>query len=57
RTRHIDIRFKWVIQWTEEGYFNLQQVRSDEMIADGLTKALGAVNHHKFVIQLRLRDL
>ncbi|KAH6974006.1 hypothetical protein EDB80DRAFT_552665, partial [Ilyonectria destructans] len=41
RTRHIDIRFKWVIQKTEEGYFDLRQVRTDEMIADGLTKALG----------------
>lgn len=57
RTRHIDIRFKWVIQKTEEGYFDLRQVRTDEMITDGLTKALGAINHEKFLIQLRLRSL
>jgi hypothetical protein len=54
RTRHIDIRYKWIINRTNDGFFQLHQVGTDEMTADGLTKALTPVKHAQFIRQLNL---
>jgi hypothetical protein len=54
RTRHIDIRYKWIIQKEEDGVIEIKQVRTDEMVADGLTKGLIAIKHGRFVKQLGL---
>jgi hypothetical protein len=55
RTRNIDIRYKWVIEKTRQGYFELQQVGTSDMAADGLTKTLEATKHKAFVGQLGLK--
>ena len=54
RTRYIDLRYKWVIQRTSRGDFHIIHVRTDEMVADGLTKALPRIRHAAFVKQLGL---
>jgi hypothetical protein len=41
RTRHLDLRYKWIIEKTaEDGAFDLQYIGTDDMPADGLTKPL-----------------
>ena len=40
RTRHIDMRYKWIQDRVKKGYFKLKHVPTTEMIADGLTKPL-----------------
>ncbi|KAF4464965.1 Gag-Pol poly, partial [Fusarium albosuccineum] len=54
RTRHIDLRYKWIIHRTDEGYFQLEHVGTGDMIADGMTKPLMITAHEKFVRQLGL---
>ena len=55
RTRHIDIRYKWVIDRTTKGDFDLQLVTTEDMAADGLTKPLQKMKHAAFVKQLRMQ--
>ncbi len=43
RTKHIDIRYHFVRDAVKSGLFNIQWVPSDEQLADGMTKGLGAV--------------
>ena len=38
RTRHIDIRYRWVIDQVAKGHFEVHHVGTGKMIADGLTK-------------------
>ncbi|KAG9249561.1 uncharacterized protein F5Z01DRAFT_668854 [Emericellopsis atlantica] len=40
RTRHIDIRFKWIIAMTQKGTFTISQIGTTNMAANGLTKPL-----------------
>ena len=40
RTRHIDIRYKWVIDMIKKKIFEIKHVEMDKMAADGLTKPL-----------------
>ncbi len=54
RTRHIDIRYKWINQEVEKGQILLEFVGTAAMKADGLTKALDRVKHAVFVRQLGL---
>ena len=54
RTRHIDIRYKWIIDRIARKDFDLIQVGTTEMAADGLTKPLQKVAHDRFVKQLNL---
>src|SRR6266566_4553672 len=54
RTRHIDIRYKWINQEVEKGHILLEFVGTAAMKADGLTKALDRVKHGVFVRQLGL---
>jgi hypothetical protein len=49
RTKHIDIRYKWVQGRVRKGYFKLKHVPTAEMIADGLTKPLGKEKFAQFV--------
>ena len=49
RTRHIDIRYKWIQDRVRKGDFKLQHVLTAEMIADGLTKPLGKEKFAQFV--------
>ena len=54
RTRHIDIRYKWINQEVKKGQILLEFVGTAAMKADGLTKALDRVKHAVFVRQLGL---
>ena len=54
RTRHIDIKYKWVIEKVEEGKFQLEHIRIDEMIVKGMIKPLGKEKHAQFVKMLSL---
>ena len=49
RTRHIDIRYKWIQDRVKKGYFRLKHVPTTEMIADGLTKPLSKEKFAQFV--------
>jgi hypothetical protein len=49
RTRHIDIRYKWIQDRIKKSYFKLKHVPTTEMIADGLTKPLGREKFAQFV--------
>lgn len=54
RTRHIDIRYKWIISRVQLGDFDLRLVKTTDMKADGLTKPLQRIQHAQFVKQLNL---
>ena len=54
RTRHIDLRYKWIIEKVTGGFFNLGHVGTADMAADGLTKPLQREKHRQFVKQLGL---
>ena len=54
RTKHIDIKFHFLREKVEEGVIVLKYKPTDEMIADGLTKALGRTKHAVFLQGLNL---
>lgn len=49
RTRHLDIRYKWIINGLEMGYFTVRQISTTEITADGLMKLLMKTNYTKFM--------
>ena len=57
RTRHIDIRFKWVIDRLQKGEFELRHVDTTRQTADGFTKGLLKDKHKAFVRQLNIAFL
>ncbi|KJZ68227.1 hypothetical protein HIM_12384 [Hirsutella minnesotensis 3608] len=57
RTRHIDVRYKWIIDRVTRGDFDIQHVSTQDMTADGLTKPLTQDRHVAFVRQLGLTCL
>ena len=57
RTRHIDIRYKWVIDKVAKGEFVIQHVDTKNQIADGLTKGLQKESHANFVRFLNMTTL
>lgn len=54
RTRHIDIRYRWIQEQTEQGNFEILHVPTEKMAADGLTKGLERKKHEDFVKLLGL---
>lgn len=52
RTRHFDIRYKWVIEKVKEGQIEVVHVGTQDMAADGFTKPLLATKHKEFLHQL-----
>ena len=55
RTRYIDFRYKWVTDMVRKGYFKINHVSTEEMVADGLTKGLGKEKHNSFVKMLGIK--
>jgi hypothetical protein len=47
RTKHIDIQYHFVRNCVEDGTTRLEYCPTEDMIADGLTKALGPNRHRK----------
>ena len=55
RTKYIDIKFHFLREKIEEGVIQLEYKPTDEMLADGLTKALGRTKHAIFIKGLHLK--
>jgi hypothetical protein len=49
RTRHIDIRYKWIQDRIKKGQFKIKHVPTTEMATNGLTKPLGREKFAQFV--------
>jgi hypothetical protein len=47
RTKHIDIQYHFVRNCVEDGTARLEYCPTEDMVADGLTKALGPERHRK----------
>ena len=54
RTKHIPIQYHYVRELVENGYVRISYVSTNEMVADGLTKALPAPKFRNFVAILGL---
>jgi len=54
KLRHVDIKHHWLRQEIQAGRIKIDWVPTNEMPADGLTKALSIQQHEKFVKQLGL---
>ena len=48
RTRTIDIRYKWIIEQTQQGHIDVKHLKGVNMAADGLTKPLTREKHELF---------
>ena len=57
KLRHVDIHNHWLRQEVSAGTITVEYARSDEMIADGLTKVLPANKMKGFYNQLGLVDM
>ena len=57
KLRHVDIHNHWLRQEAQNGRITVKHTRSAEMIADGLTKALGKEQHRAVIQQLGLEDI
>jgi len=54
RTKHTLLKFQGVRECVSEGYITVKYVPTEEMAADGLTKALSPVKHKAFLALLNL---
>jgi hypothetical protein len=57
KLRHVDIKHHWLRQEIQAGNIKVCWIPTNEMPADGLTKALSIQQHEKFIKQLGLVDL
>jgi hypothetical protein len=55
RMKHLDLRFYWLRNEVEKGTINLVHLRTDEMVADIMTKALARVKVIDMVHRLGLK--
>jgi hypothetical protein len=53
-TKHIEVRFQYVLELVSKKQLEIQQVPTTEMIADGLTKPLGFIKLEASREQLHL---
>ena len=51
-TRHIGVRYFWLKEIIETGEAEIEYIGTDEMVADGLTKALEKTKHKLFIAML-----
>jgi len=52
RTKHIDIHYHYIRQQVANGTIKVEYIRTDDMIADGLTKPLLSEKYKTFIKQL-----
>ena len=57
KLRHVDIHNHWLRQEAKNGMITVEHVRTDEMLADGLTKALSPGKYHRFRNQIGVVDI
>ena len=53
-TKHIDIRHLWITEVIKNKAIKLQYKKTDEMIADGMTKPLVGEKFYRFVRDLNI---
>lgn len=53
-SRHMRLRFHHLVDCIKKELLTVEYVPTNEMLADGLTKALGGVKHREFVKMLRM---
>ena len=51
-TRHVGVRYFWLKEIIETGEAEIEYIGTDEMVADGLTKALEKTKHKLFIAML-----
>ena len=51
-TRHMGVKYFWLRELVRDGDVEISYVRTDEMVADGLTKALERGKHQGFISML-----
>jgi hypothetical protein len=56
RTKHIDIRYKNSCDLKERGILDFTHARSEDILADIMTKPLPANAHHKLSLGINLRS-
>jgi len=56
RTKHIQIKYHFVRESVKNGNIKLEYCKSEEQLADALTKALGGQPFERFRVQLGLRN-
>src|SRR5213075_935292 len=52
RTKHIDIQYHFIRNCVEDGRLQLEYCPTEDMVADGLTKALGPERHKKLTTKM-----
>lgn len=57
KLRHVDIHNHWLRQEVQRGKIQVKYVKSTDIVADGLTKALPAGKWNRFLYQLGLEDV
>ena len=57
KLRHVDIHQHWLRQEVQAGRIRVNWLPTNEMPADGLTKALPRQRHEQFIKQLNLTDI
>lgn len=57
RLRHVDIHNHWLRQEYREGRVNIRWLKTDQMPADGLTKALPRQKHEAFIKLVGMMDI
>jgi len=48
RSKHIDVRYHFIVEKVREGFLNVNFYPSDEQVADVLTKPLGRLKFELF---------
>ena len=56
RTKHIDIQYHFVRNCVEDGRLKLEYCSTEDMVADGLTKALAPERHWKLIRMMGIEE-
>ena len=56
RTKHIDIQYHFVRNCVEDGRLKLKYCSTEDMVADGLTKALAPERHWKLIRMMGMKE-
>ncbi|MBW0557062.1 hypothetical protein O181_096777 [Austropuccinia psidii MF-1] len=57
RSKHFDVIFHWIQEKTDDGTLKVNYIATQEMLADGLTKALARPSHLKFLRNVGLQEV
>src|SRR5271167_4187432 len=57
KLKHIDIHQHWLRQEVANGYINVEWISTNDIVTDGLTKALPNQRHTEFIKQLNVVDI